>query len=857
MNIRNLFLEYFIEKKHHVVESSSLVPANDKSLLFTNSGMVQFKDIFLGNVKPNYKKIVTCQKCMRAGGKHNDLENIGFTNRHHSFFEMLGNFSFGDYFKEEAIDLAWDFLINRLSLDQKKLFISVHNDDKETADIWLDKIKINKEHLCYLGDEDNFWQMGDTGPCGPSTEIYYDLGSNLPGEQPGKGKTGDRYTEIWNLVFTQFNKDENGVLSDLPAKCVDTGMGLERIQAVVEGKLDNYQSSLFDELNSYLNESKQIKKLDFVIKKIIIDHVRAACFLISDGVIPDKEGRGYVLRRIIRRAIRYLYNAGIKDPYLHSCVDVICQSMGGHYHELKKNTKIKKAILNEEENCLKTLSIGLKLINTAVTDKDVLSGEEAFKLYDTFGFPIEIIQEIAREEKFSIDLEGFKGLMSKQKERSKSASKFSIEDRNFLKATFNTNFVGYGKFENTSKVLAIYDFQKNSVKNSNDSKNLTILVIESTPFYPEGGGQQSDIGIINNDSFEFNVEDVQTINNTIIHIGNISSGSIAVNDAVNCIINKDIRLHTTINHSATHLLHQSLREILGDDVQQRGSSVTDKRLTFDFTHDRSLTKDEIALIENNLAEEINADIKTVSTSMKYKDAISSGALAFFEEKYSDEVRVLKIGSKSVELCGGTHVDTTSDIKVFKILSESSVSTGVRRIEAMTGYAAYIYFQELFEQNKEVSQLLNIKPDEIKNKIQDFKVQQSKTDKKSEATNKVLAKYLLDSLDSKKIIYNETIAFIENFSDLDSNQIRILSDLVKTKYKDSISIFCMNTNNEINCFVGVSKGSKHIYNAKQIVLMLNDKFDSKGGGSDTFATAIIKNVSSADILNYSKQILKES
>ncbi len=399
MNVRKLFLEYFIEKEHHLMDSSSLVPVNDKSLLFTNSGMVQFKDIFLGNEKPKSTKIVTCQKCMRAGGKHNDLENIGYTNRHHSFFEMLGNFSFGDYFKEEAIDFAWDFMTNRLSLDQKRLYISVHKNDKETADIWLNKIGINKSHLSFLDDEDNFWQMGETGPCGPSTEIYYDLGANLTGELPGKGETGDRYTEIWNLVFTQFNKDKNGKLTDLPAKCVDTGMGLERIQAVVEGKLDNYQSSIFNSLNTFLDKSIKVKKVDFFIKKIIMDHVRAACFLISDGIIPDKEGRGYVLRRVIRRAIRYLYNVGLKEPYLYTCVNIICSDMIKDHPQLKNNKKIEKVIFNEEENCLKTLSIGLELINKAIKNNKGLSNEETFKLYDTYGFPIEIIQEIANEKK--------------------------------------------------------------------------------------------------------------------------------------------------------------------------------------------------------------------------------------------------------------------------------------------------------------------------------------------------------------------------------------------------------------------------------------------------------------------------
>ena len=857
MNVRDLFLNYFVGKKHKLIPSSSLIPINDKSLLFTNSGMVQFKDIFLGNEKVKYKKIVTCQKCMRAGGKHNDLENIGFTNRHHSFFEMLGNFSFGDYFKEEAIESAWDFLVNHLALDKKRLYISVHVDDSESADIWLKKIRIDQDHLSYLGDNDNFWQMGDTGPCGPSTEIYYDLGEKLSGSKPGNGPTGDRYTEIWNLVFTQFNRNEKGKLTDLPVKCVDTGMGLERIQAVVEGKTDNYKSSVFNKLNNYLNESPQIKKIDFSIKKIIMDHVRASCFLIADGIIPDKENRGYVLRRIIRRATRYLYNVDIKDPYLYKCVNIITNVMEDNYPQLKsEKDKIKKILLTEEENCLKTLSLGLKLINNILEKNNKLSNEEVFKLYDTYGFPIEIIQEIAQEKKFSLDLKGFNILMGKQKERSRNLNMFNIKDKSFIDTKLTTKFVGYDKFKTLSKIIAIYNDTNDKIdtlKNFNPS----MLIMDSTPFYAEGGGQHSDLGIIENDSFKFIVENVQNINNIIVHFGKLESGVAKVNDSATCLIDSEKRQHTAANHSATHLLHQALRETLGDTVQQRGSSVTDKHLTFDFTHDRALTSNEVSQIENDITKEIEADIRTTVTNMKYNDAINKGALALFDEKYSEDVRVLKIGSKSLELCGGTHVGSTSEIKVFKILSESSVSTGIRRIEAITGHAAYVYFQELFDQNKEVSQLLNTKPNELKNKIQDFKSQQSRSEKKAEATNKILAKYLLESLELKKITANKTSIFVESFIDLDSNQIKSLSDVVKTKYQDSISVFCLEADNKINCFVGVSKGSKHIYNAKQIVQILNDKFDSKGGGSETFATAIISDVPSKDILSYSKEILQKN
>ena len=532
MNIRKLFIDYFIKHKHVNVESSSLVPAADKTLLFTNSGMVQFKDIFLGVKKPKNRRVVSCQKCVRAGGKHNDLENIGYTNRHHSFFEMLGNFSFGDYFKEEAIILAWDFLTNELSLDKKRLYVSVHKDDKEASNIWTKKIKLDSDKLWYLGDKDNFWQMGTTGPCGPCTEIYYDLGEKIKGSIPTKGDSGDRYIEIWNLVFTQYNRNADNALSELPEKCVDTGMGLERIHTVVEGKTDNFKTSLFGELESYLDDSLNTKNINYTIKKIIMDHCRSACFLLSDGVIPGNEGRGYVLRRIIRRATRFLYNAGIQEPFLYKCSDILKKSMGDTYINLiNKDKIIKESLEQEESNYLNTLDKGLELINKITKNQNKLSGESIFKLYDTYGFPTEIIQEIADEKKLKLDIKKFNQLMEEQKKLSRKSSKFDMDDTSFLDSQLKTIFEGYDKQEISSKVVAIYK-EKAPVKEAKQNDQNIIIILESTIFYPEGGGQIADIGAMSNESVNMTVTDVQKVNNAILHQVSIDSGAVCLGDTI-------------------------------------------------------------------------------------------------------------------------------------------------------------------------------------------------------------------------------------------------------------------------------------------------------------------------------------
>jgi len=855
MNIRQKFISYFEKNDHKLIQSSSLIPASDKTLLFTNSGMVQFKDIFLGIKSSKFDRAVTCQKCVRAGGKHNDLDNIGYTNRHHSFFEMLGNFSFGDYFKDKAIYFAWEFLTKELGLDESKLYISVHKNDHEAAKIWLNDIKIKKDHIWYLGDTDNFWQMGSTGPCGPCSEIYYDLGDNLKGSIPTKGDPGDRYIEIWNLVFTQYDRDSKGSLNDLPKKCVDTGMGLERIHAVVERVTDNFKTSLFRELEDHLDSTLDLKKTNYVIKKIIMDHCRSACFLISDGIIPSNEGRGYVLRRIIRRATRYLYNAGVKEPFLYTCGNILKSTMGSTYNGLiDKESTIKDTLKTEENNYLNTLSNGLELINKLTKSKNQLSGENIFQLYDTYGFPSEIVEEIAAEKNIKLDLEGFKKLMQNQKLQSRKNSNFEIEDTSFINKKTTSSFMGYDKSTLSSKVIEIYAHNQsiNSFKALNTS---FMLVAKETPFYPEGGGQISDTGRIFNDNVKIKVLNTQRVNNLILHHVILEDGQIKVNDNIELEIDINRRKKITINHSSTHLLHNALRHVLGEHVEQKGSLVTDQSLRFDFSHNKALTNDEISSIEKIISNEIELDVLSKQKVTSYKKAIDSGALAFFDEKYDDDVRVISIGSKSIELCGGTHVANTSTIRLFKIISESSVSTGVRRVEAVTGEEAYKLYQSLFSDIKDLSKTLNANPSDLKTKIDLIKNSEEKNSYLINDLNKKVANLYYYKLIPTEDKASDTLFFFEDCSDLSADQIKLLGDSIKSKNNNSISVLVKEDSNTINCYVSVSKKCKHRYNAKQIISELVSKFSAKGGGSPTFGTSVITDQKASVLMKYIEEFLK--
>ncbi|MEK9888114.1 MAG: alanine--tRNA ligase, partial [Gammaproteobacteria bacterium] len=679
--IRKAFLDFFESKKHQQIDSSSLIPVNDETLLFTNAGMVQFKDLFLGSEKKDYVRATSSQRCIRAGGKHNDLENVGYTLRHHTFFEMLGNFSFGDYFKEEAIEFAWEFLTGELNLPEDKLWISVFREDDEAEKIWKEKIGVNPERIVRLDEEDNFWSMGETGPCGPCSEIYYDHGDHIEGTPPGsEGDEGDRFVEIWNLVFMQFNRNESGEMTPLPKPSVDTGMGLERIAAVMQGVNSNYDTDLF---KSLINASQKLLKNESSNShKVVADHIRSTSFLIADGITPENEGRGYVLRRILRRAIRHGYKMGAKQPFLFNLVDDLSELMKDAYPVLiEKKDHIKKTIQNEEHKFFETLEKGIKILDEEINSLsgNQISGEVVFKLHDTFGFPYDLTADIAREKDLEIDSEGFAKCMQAQKDSSKAGSNFTSNLPTPADVDATT-FQGYDFLDSESKVLSIWNGQ--DVVDTANENDEVFIALNQTSFYAESGGQVGDTGTFDSNSCSGIVLDCKKQGKVFLHKAKIESGSLKCGDVINMSVEKNKRRATAIHHSATHLLHAALKKVLGDHVQQKGSQVDHTKLRFDFAHSAPLTADEISKIEHLVNNQSLLNTKVSTTEMELKDAIDSGAEALFGEKYDDKVRVLDMGEESfsVELCGGTHVDRTGDIGTLVITSQSSVASGVRRIE---------------------------------------------------------------------------------------------------------------------------------------------------------------------------------
>ena len=853
MNVKEEFINYFKSKGHTEYPSSPLIPHNDKSLLFVNSGMVQFKDIFLGNIKPKHETIVTCQKCMRAGGKHNDLDNIGFTSRHHSFFEMLGNFSFGEYFKDEAIHYAWDFLVNYLKLDKNRMYVSVHESDNESKEIWIEKINIDPLKVLVLGDADNFWQMGDTGPCGPCTEIYYDLGDEFDGELPTIGDPKDRYIEIWNLVFTQYNKTPDGKLEELPRKCVDTGMGLERVQSILEGFSDNYDSSIFKSLSEFISSKINISAEHTYIKKILLDHIRACCHLINDNVIPDRDGRGYVLRRILRRSSRFLYKQNIKEPFLFKCADNICNS-SKEFPELRVNSsKIVETIKTEEIKYLKTLGKGIDLIDNHLKTKSQLDGETVFKLYDTYGFPFEITEEIANEKNIKIDKAGYEKLMEEQKSNARSTKIFADKSKISFETSYDTEFLGYDKNNLQSEVLDIY-YNDEKVTSARKVGDEYLVILAETSMYPEGGGQHCDIGSLSSKDSHLEVTDVQKVNNTIVHQCKLISGSLNIGDTVTSSYNINYRKNTASNHSSTHLLHHHLRKVLGNHVQQRGSSVTNEGFRFDFTHTKVITDRELIEIENLVQEEINLSIVTKKNILPYKKAIESGALAFFDEKYDDMVRVVNIGRDSIELCGGTHVNNTSEIGSFKIISQSSVANGVRRLECVTGQHAFDYMNNKISTLDKICSEFQTTPDNIVNKINSIKDEVKLLKKKNLLYSKDFLTNLFDSF-NKVTLKEDIVCYVESVDNLDSTEFRMLSDIIKSNNTKSLSFLIDSSNKNTTCYISVSKNIISSYNAKNLSQELNKIFNGKGGGSDTFSTIILDKIAAEDIKASIAEILK--
>ena len=827
--LRAKFLEYFNNNNHEVVESSPLIPANDETLLFTNAGMVQFKDVFLGSDKRPYKRATTTQRCIRAGGKHNDLENVGYTLRHHTFFEMLGNFSFGDYFKEEAIQLAWNFLTNVLNLDKEKLWISVFREDDEAAEIWLSKIGIDPERIVRLDEEDNFWSMGDTGPCGPCSEIYYDHGEQYEGTPPGSpGDDGDRFVEIWNLVFMQFNRDATGELTPLPKPSVDTGMGLERVAAVMQGVNSNYETDLF--LNLIKASEDAIQSPGEASHKVIADHIRSVSFLIADGITPSNEGRGYVLRRIMRRAIRHGYKLGAKEPFMHTLVEPLVKEMSSAFPMLASNQKhIEETIRNEENQFLETLDKGIEILEKEISSmgSKIIPGNVVFKLHDTFGFPYDLTADIAREQDLRLDEAGFKQCMEEQVKNSKSASKFKGTQLD-LSSIDETKFLGYDRLNAEGKILGLWNDDLR-VDTATPGKE-HILALDQSPFYAESGGQVGDQGEFSGSNGSGQVVDCIKQGKIFLHKIYLEEGSIKLNDTLKLSVAPSMRIHAASNHSATHLMHAALKHVLGNHVEQKGSLVDSSKLRFDFSHPKAVTKDEIKQIELLVNQQTlsNAEVKT--ELMQLDDAISSGAEAMFGEKYDDEVRVLSMGDRfSVELCGGTHVARTGDIGMFAILSESSVSSGVRRIEAVTGFKAVELMLDIRSQLQEVQSILNVGAPQVSSKVEDL-IKENKSLKKGNKTK-----------DQSSVEIKEAIHKINNFDlvliEADTQNIQDLRQLVDSSKKDQHErcvLILSHHESKLLMVCGVTDDIQASLSANDVIQAIAKATNGKGGGRKDFA-----------------------
>ena len=829
-DIRKAFLDFFNSKNHEVVASSSLVPSNDETLLFTNAGMVQFKDVFLGTETKNFKRAATSQRCIRAGGKHNDLENVGYTLRHHTFFEMLGNFSFGDYFKEDAIKFAWEFLTEELKLDKEKLWITVYKDDDEAEEIWKNIIGIDPGRIARLGDDDNFWSMGDTGPCGPCSEIFYDHGEHIDGTPPGaEGDEGDRFIEIWNLVFMQFNRDESGKMEPLPKPSVDTGMGLERIAAVLQGVNSNYETDVFKDL---INASEKILgSKGSTSHKVIADHIRSSVFLISDGVIPEKEGRGYVLRRIMRRGIRHGYKIGAKKPFMHLLVKDLIKLMNSAYPELKKKQKdIIELIKNEEIKFFETLETGIEILEDTISNmkNKTLSGDVVFKLHDTYGFPFDLTADIAREKQLDIDEERFNECMNQQKQTSKASSSF-VSSLPAASGIEETKFLGYENLESDSKILVIWKDQEriDAAKN----KEEIFFACNQTPFYAEAGGQIGDKGKFASQSSTGSILDCKKQGKVYIHKAIVDKGSIKTGDVIKMSVEKEKRSAIAIHHSSTHLVHAALRAVLGDHVQQKGSLVDENKLRFDFSHTKPLTKEEITKIEDIVNKEALKNLEVKTELMKLDDALKSGAMALFGEKYDDDVRVLTMGenSYSVELCGGTHVNRTGDIGFFVITNQSSVASGIRRIEALAGSKSIEHVKKLRDVNLSLQNSLNVSADELQEKVNSL-IEENKKLKKSSKSKSA----------KKSVISSEMHEFgdwkliVEQVDVEDTKDLRSLADEQKNTNEKLCVVIFTESSNKIALVCGVTKNLSESLSAKEVVSELSNQINGKGGGRSDFA-----------------------
>ena len=839
--IRQKFLTYFEKQGHTIVPSASLVPHNDKTLMFVNAGMVPFKDVFIGAVKKPYKRAVSSQRCVRAGGKHNDLENVGYTARHHTFFEMLGNFSFGDYFKSEAIRFAWEFLTKELKLPKEKLWVSVFEDDAEAEDIWINEIGFPKDRISHCGAKDNFWQMGDTGPCGPCSEIFYDHGEHIPGGPPGTPEEdGDRFIEIWNLVFMQFERQEDGTLVPLKSPGIDTGMGLERLAAVLQHVNNNYDIDAFSEITSEIvkltPKDKKITVEDSSVR-VIADHIRSTTFMVVDGITPSNEGRGYVLRRIIRRAIRHGHKIGISDVFFYKLVKLLAIQNKQAYPELFNSMKNVESIFKKEEKrFIQTLDQGMSILEEAISkiDDNVISGDIAFKLYDTFGFPLDLTADVAREKGLTIDLDGFDLAMDKQKERARNAGDFDAK-KNAIIIDKETNFLGY---ESTSSPATITEIIKNGkLVDSITTGDEAIIVMSESPFYAESGGQVGDIGILKNNACEFNVSDTQKqASGAIEHFGIMNNGDLKINDSVDAIVDDNRRNNIMKNHSATHLLHEALRQSLGNSIEQKGSLVDSDKLRFDFSFDGALTNESIGDIELIVNQQIltNSEVKTQVSDIE--SAKKSGARALFGEKYGDTVRVLSMGKDnfSVELCGGTHVKRLGDIARFKIISEGGIAAGIRRIEAVTGIEAYKSDKRAQDSLEKIASTIKTNAGQAQEKVLQLIHQQKELDKEISSLKKQLASGQGDELLTKVEKVNGINLLAIELKDVGGKELRDIADKLKDKIGSVVIVLAAVNNGKVSLISGVTKDLTSKYQAGKILNHVAIQIGGKGGGRSDMA-----------------------
>ena len=844
--IRTAFLEYFRSQGHQVVDSSSLVPHNDPTLLFTNAGMNQFKDVFLGGDIRPYSRAATAQRCVRAGGKHNDLDNVGYTARHHTFFEMLGNFSFGDYFKHDAINFAWTFLTKVLQLPQEKLLVTVYATDDEAYNIWANEIGVPADRIVRIGDNkgapyasDNFWQMGDTGPCGPCTEIFYDHGDHIWGGPPGSPEEdGDRFIEIWNVVFMQFNRQADGTLEPLPKPSVDTGMGIERISAIMQGVHSNYEIDIFKALIQNAAKIVGVTDLENKSLRVIADHIRSCAFLIADGVMPSNEGRGYVLRRIIRRAVRHGRKLGATDTFFYQLVATLVALMGDAYPELKSQQPVVERVLKlEEEQFVRTLDRGLALLEDELVrlgDAKEIPGAVVFKLYDTYGFPADLTADVVRDRGYTIDEAAFQSEMEKQRERAKEASNFSVDYNKQLKIEQTTEFCGYDKTADSAAITAIYlgDDSVTALKTGDQA----LIVLEHTPFYAESGGQMGDAGLLRAGDALFAVTDTQKIGQAIVHKGFVEDGAFNVGDMVEAVVDNSRRNATALHHSATHLLHAALRNTMGDHVAQKGSQVGPDRLRFDFSHFEAINSAVLRQIEQSVNAEIRKNAQINTQLMSLDDARSSGAMALFGEKYGDEVRVVKMGEFSTELCGGTHAKQTGDIGFFKIISESGIAAGVRRIEAVAGEAALEHIHQLGEQLDEAAAIVKADALSVVSKIRQMQDRTRHLEREIEALKAKLAAQAGNDLLSQIMQINGQQVLVAQLDGVDAKSLRTTLDDLKNRLQSAVLLLAAVNDDKVSLIAGVTADLTAKVKAGELVNVVAQQVGGKGGGRPDMAQA---------------------